>query len=98
MLSILRSVQGAAKAEPQCVGCQLFEEDGQDEAVLYMERWESEHDLNRHIRSEPYGGIMAAVEPSRIPAEFSFHHVERTRGMEQLEEVEGSIAGGETHP
>jgi quinol monooxygenase YgiN len=84
-LSIFRSVQGKLKTEPGCLGCQLFEEDGYDEAVLFMGRWESEDDLNRHMVSELYGKINAAAKLSRGSPELTFHYVLKTSSMELLE-------------
>ncbi len=78
------------------MSCHLFEEDGYDEAILYMEQWDSELALRRHVRSELYGRILAAVELSRVPPEFNYYYVAETRGMELIEAMRtGSLPEGE---
>ena len=85
VLSILRSVQGPIQAQPHCRSCRVYEEDGLEEAILYMERWDSEPEFERHIRSESYRRILAAVEFSRNPPEISFDFISSTKGMELIE-------------
>ena len=87
VLGVLRSVQGPTQAQPHCLGCRLYEEDGYDEAILYMERWDSLPELHRHIRSESYRRILAAVELSRTPPEINFHFIKETKGMDLIESL-----------
>jgi quinol monooxygenase YgiN len=54
LLGILRSVQRPAQAELQCLSRRLYDEDGYDEAVLYLERWDSQEDFQTHVRSDLY--------------------------------------------
>jgi len=89
ILNLLRTVQRSAKALPRCLGCGLFEEDSHDEAVLYLEHWDGEPELRRHIRSELYGRILLAIELSRLSPEIKFHYVKETVGLELLQEVRG---------
>jgi len=85
VLGILRSVQGPAQALSRCLSSRLFEEDGYDEAILYMEQWESEQELNRHIRSNLYNRILVAAELSRTPPEFDFHYIRESRKLDMIE-------------
>jgi quinol monooxygenase YgiN len=87
LLGILRAIQGPTKAQPHCVSCQLYEENGYEEAVLYIEEWNSDPDFERHVRSESYRQILEAAELSRRPPEIHFHQVTATRGIDLLEEL-----------
>lgn len=87
VLSVLRSVLGPTQAQPHCRSCHLFEEDGFDEAILYMEQWDSEKPFFNHVRSELFSRILAAVELSRLPPEFEFLFVKEIRGMDLIEET-----------
>lgn len=87
LLGILRSVQGPTQAQPHCLKCRVYEEDGYEEAVLYMEAWDSEEDFKRHVRSDIYRRVLAAVELSRTSPEIAFHQVSTTKGMELVEEL-----------
>jgi len=85
VLAILRSVQGPTQAQPHCKICRIYEEDGFEDAILYMERWDSEPDFERHVRSEPYKRILAAVEFSSKPPEIAFDYVSATQGINLIE-------------
>ncbi len=87
VLAILRSVQGPTQAQPHCLSCRVYEEEGLEESVLYMERWDSEEDFERHVRSELYRRILAALEFSRKPPEVTFDFVSSTRGMDLIESL-----------
>jgi quinol monooxygenase YgiN len=87
LLSILRSVQGPTKVQPHCTSCQVYEEDGYEEAILYLEHWDSEPEFHRHVRSDQYRQVLEAVELSRRNPEIQFHQVGSTRGIDLLEEL-----------
>jgi quinol monooxygenase YgiN len=89
LLTILRSVQGPIEAQPHNQCCQVYEEDGFEGAVLYLERWDSEPEFERHVRSELYRRILAALEFSRKPPEVIFDYVTSTKGMELIEALRG---------
>ena len=82
VLSVLRSVQGPTAIKPGCECCRIYEEDGHDKAVLYVECWESEEDFERHIRSDIYRRVLEAIELSRMPPELRYHHVTESKGID----------------
>ena len=87
LLAILRSVQGPIQAQPHCQSCRIYEEDGFEDAVLYVERWDSESEFERHVSSELYMRILAAVEFSHKPPEIVFDYVSATRAMDLIESL-----------
>jgi quinol monooxygenase YgiN len=88
-LGVLRSVQGPTQAQPHCLTCRIYEEDGYEEAVFYIEKWDSEAALEQHICSELYRRILAALELSRVPPEIHFHYVSATKGMDLIAALRG---------
>ena len=89
LLGILRSVQGPTRVQPHCLSCRLYEEDGSEEAVLYLELWDSKPEFQSHVRSDLYRRVLAAVELSCAAPEFAFHDVSATKGLELVEELRG---------
>lgn len=87
LLTILRSVQGPIQAQPHNQCSRVYEEDGFEGAVLYMERWDSQPEFERHIRSELYRRILAALDFSRKPPEVVFDFVTASKGMELIEDL-----------
>lgn len=78
-------MQGPIEAQPQNRTCRIYEEDGFDQAVLYVEQWASEAHFEQHVRSEVYRRILAAVEFSSKPPEIRFDFVSQSKGMELIE-------------
>jgi quinol monooxygenase YgiN len=87
MLGILQAIQGPTKARPHCVSCQLYEENGYEQAVMYVERWDSDSEFHNHVRSDSYRQVLEAAELSWRAPEIQFHHVAETRGLDLLEEL-----------
>jgi quinol monooxygenase YgiN len=96
LLAVLRSVQGPTQAQPRCKECRIYEEDGYDEAVLYFESWDSESDLERHVRSDLYQRVLAAIELSRTLPEIQFHYVSETKGIDLVQALRKGEAQGST--
>jgi quinol monooxygenase YgiN len=91
VLEVLHSIRGPVLARG-CASCHVYEEHDPDEAVVLVERWESEAALEAHIRSETFRRIISAIELSCGPPEISFDSVTATRGMELIERLRGTSA------
>lgn len=87
VLEVLRSIQGPVLAQPGCTGCVIYEEQSPEDAVVLVERWDSEAALEAHIRSESYRRILGAIELSGGPPEVRFEHVFASEGMELIERL-----------
>jgi quinol monooxygenase YgiN len=82
VLEVLQTVQGPVLAQPGCLACQICEEQGPEQAVVFIERWETRAALSAHLRSEAYRRILGAIELSGSPPEIRFDHVSASEGME----------------
>jgi quinol monooxygenase YgiN len=85
VLEVFRSVQGRVATQPGCLACHVYEEQGQDAAVVLVERWESQEALEVHLRSETYRRILGAIELSGAPPEVCFDVVSVSEGMSLIE-------------
>ena len=96
ILKVFRTVQGPVLAQPGCVACHIYEEQGPAQAVVLVERWESEAALEAHLRSEAYRLILGAIELSGGPPEVRFDYVSATEGMDLIERSRspGGAKGG----
>ena len=54
VIEVLRSVQGPVRAQPGCVACDVFDEQGPEPAVVLLERWETQKAFEDHLRSDSY--------------------------------------------
>jgi quinol monooxygenase YgiN len=85
VLEVFRAVQGPVLAQPGCIACHIYEEQGRESSVVLVERWESEAALEAHLRSETYRRILGAIELSGAPPEVQFDYVSATDGMSLIE-------------
>jgi quinol monooxygenase YgiN len=86
VLQVFRAIQGPVLTQPGCLACHIYEERGPDEAVVLVERWESQEALEVHLRSEAYRRILGAIELSAAPPEVRFDTVSATAGMELIDQ------------
>jgi len=85
VLEIFQAIQGPVLAQPGCVACHIYEEPGPAQAIVLVERWESQAALEAHLRSEAYRQILGAIELSGGPPEVCFDSVSATDGMDLIE-------------
>ena len=85
VLEVFRATQGPVLAQPGCVACHIYEERGPEQAVVLVERWESQAALEAHLRSETYRRILGAIELSGGPPEVCFDYVSASEGMDLIE-------------
>ena len=90
-LRIIRSLLGPTSAAPGCVNCGFYT-DAQDENTLcYVEDWQTEEDLQRHIRSDDYRKFLALIDLSSEPPDLKFHRVSETFGIEYVRRVRSLV-------
>jgi quinol monooxygenase YgiN len=93
VLDILLSVQGPTLADAGCLECCILEEHDDEEAIVYLEKWQSDEQLCNHIRSSIYSRVLKALELSDREPEIWFHEITATQGMEVIERLRSSAAG-----
>jgi quinol monooxygenase YgiN len=95
VLEVLRSVQGPVRAQPGCAACDIYDEQGQEPAIVFIERWESQAALEAHLRSEMYRRILGAIELSDTRPDVRFEHVSASEGIELIERSRNPGGTGE---
>ena len=84
VLDLLRSVIEPTQVEPGCLSCRIYQDLENEEALLFEEEWNTQADLDRHIRSDRYVKILAAIDMSSKPPEIRFNTIARTKGIEAI--------------
>jgi quinol monooxygenase YgiN len=92
ILEILRYVAGSVRRSPACVWCGLYEGVDRSTTILYLEQWQSERDLRKHIQSRSYLPVLNAMDLARERPKVSFHEVTATRSMELIEQLRGGCS------
>ena len=87
VIEVLRTVQGPVRAQPGCVACEIYEEQGPDSAIVFLERWDPDEALEGHLRSDLYRRVLAAVEMSGGAPDIRFERVSSSEGIELIERL-----------
>jgi quinol monooxygenase YgiN len=89
-LNILRSMAKRWKNHSGCLGCHIYEDAQEENALLFEEMWRSEEDLERHLRSEEYRNLLLVIEMALKHPEVRFNTVSTSTGMETIEKARSS--------
>ena len=89
VLKTLRLFLGPTGVQPGCISCRFCQDIENENALTLVEEWESQADLDTHIRTDDFRKILAVMDISNEPPEIKFNTVSKTAGMEVMERVRG---------
>ena len=75
------------RAEPGCDGCQLTTELGEPTVIRYFEKWKSEGDLQRQLRSSRFAALAELLEGATDSPVVEFVLPGRIRHLDYADEV-----------
>ncbi len=82
VLQALRSLRGPTEAHGDCRGYHVYQDDGDENALMLMQEWATQLALDRYIRSDLYRTVLAIIEMASEPPDIRFDTVARRAGME----------------
>jgi quinol monooxygenase YgiN len=86
-LEILRPLVERTRVEPGCIGCRIYRDLEKDHSILIEETWNSQEDLERHLRSSDYQRVLLVVEMAKGQPEIRFSTISHTSGFEAIAEA-----------
>ena len=89
VLKTIHTIIGPTTVRSGCLHCSLYSNTSNDDELILLEKWESQEALDKHIRSDEFRKIIAAIETAKEPPEISFNTVASTEGMEFVEKILG---------
>ena len=84
-LGILCPLAERIRVEHGCLGCRLYTDAQEDNVLMFEELWQSEADVDRHLRSHEYRELLLVMEMAVAPPEVRFDTVLRSTGFETIE-------------
>jgi quinol monooxygenase YgiN len=85
--NVLLHVKGPTESSPECRACWICQDVTNDHALVYLVQWDSQEDLESHLRSVRFRRLLPYIEMSVEPPMVSFGCIEHIRGIEFLVEV-----------
>ena len=81
---VLLHVKGPTEALPECRACWICQDVDDDHVFTYFVQWDTQEDLESHLRSERFRRLLPYIEMSVQPPVVSFGSIEHLRGIEFL--------------
>lgn len=89
MMSALQTVLVRTRRERGCISCSLSTEVGSHVDIRYVADWDTEDDLQRHIRSTDFSKLAELMERGIEPPAIEFALPSGIRGMDYAEKIRG---------
>lgn len=90
ILGVLQCLKGPNEVAKGCRACEVLQDAEDDHAFLYLVQWDTEEQVEDHLRSERFRRLLPYIEMSKVPPKVDFSTIDKTRGIEFLIAVLGS--------
>ena len=87
LLETMRGMLEPARVERGCLSYRLYEDVEDRNTFVLIEEWETQKDLERHIRTDNQQRLLALMDLLREQPELQFNTVSYTAGMDLIEDV-----------
>ncbi|OGW30344.1 MAG: hypothetical protein A2X59_07115 [Nitrospirae bacterium GWC2_42_7] len=87
LLETMRGMLEPARVEKGCLNYRLYEDIENRNIFILLEEWETQEDLEKHIRTDNQRRMLALMDLLSEQPELRFNTVLNTVGMELIEEV-----------
>jgi quinol monooxygenase YgiN len=96
LLDALRYLRVGTQLESGCLRCCVWSEP--DSSIHYMEEWEAEGDLARHVRSPRFTSLLAVLESAPEHPQVRFDFISASRGLEYAAELRQDLLDQPSKP
>lgn len=83
----LNAIVAPTLVQPGCLECAVLQEAEDQTSILFIERWNDEEQMLKHLHSEDFKVILAMMELSEINPEFSIQAISGIRDIEDLTKI-----------
>lgn len=87
LLKTMRGMLEPARVERGCLSYRLYEDVENRNAFVLVEEWETQRDIESHIRTDNQRRLLALMDLLSEQPEFRFNTVSHTAGMDLIENV-----------
>jgi quinol monooxygenase YgiN len=94
-LKILKSAAVQCGVTPSCLSCHIYSDVQEANLLVFEERWRSQEDLERHLRSDEYYKVLLVMEMALKQPDIRFDTISGSTGIETVEKARSSTGRGE---
>jgi quinol monooxygenase YgiN len=84
VLDVLRCLRGPTEVARGCQACRILQDAEDDHVLVYLVQWDTQDDLEEHLRSERFRRLLPYIEMSVEPPKVAFSTIDQVRGIEFL--------------
>ena len=84
---IVQTVRGTLepiRVEPGCISCRFYQDTENRNAFTLVGEWETQDDLERHLRTNTFKTLLMLMDFSRERPEIKFNTISHTAGIESV--------------
>ncbi len=87
LLQTLQMLLGRIRQEKGCIKCNVYQDVENENAFIFIEEWETEADLDKHLGSDRFGVLLGAVKLLSETSEIKFTTLAQTTEIEALKKL-----------
>ena len=84
LLQTVHPLIALIREERGCISCRLFKDDEAENSFALVEEWETQEDLDNHLRSDRFSVLLGAKSLLCEPPETKINTVSYSAGMEAV--------------
>lgn len=88
---ILLALVERTRVDPGCLGCEMYQDLRERHVLLLDQWWETEADLDRHLRSDAYGRVILVMEMATEQPLIRFSEISHSTGLETVERARSGL-------
>jgi len=88
---ILLALVESTQSTPGCLGCDLYQGLRERYVLLFEQWWETQADLDRYLRSDPYRRVLLAMEMAMEHPLIRFSEISHSAGLETIERARSAL-------
>ena len=84
LLQTLQAISASTRKFKGCMSSNVFKDMENENAFSLIEKWETQEDLDNHLRSDEFSALLGTNNLLSKPFEFKLNGVSYTAGMEAV--------------
>jgi quinol monooxygenase YgiN len=84
ILDVLLCLKGPTEVAGGCRACRILQDAEDDHVLTYLVRWDTQKEIEDHLRSERFRRLLPYIEMSLEPPEVDFSTIDKIQGIEFL--------------
>ena len=93
LVQTFRSLYEPILTESGCLSCRFYYEDGNDEAMMLIEEWQTEVDWKKHLQSREFAVLLGAMSLVKDPRVVELKVLSQMAGIESLKRIRANNNG-----